>query len=100
MNRRLAFLLGLLMWASASAQAATPESVIRHWHRHPRFAARLMLEKYGRPDQFDANSLCWFNNGPWKRTIVHRKALRHYANGPDKDYIEQTVGYLVSDDKV
>lgn len=69
----------------------SPESIIKRWPARPRAAAALLLEKYGRPDQFDANALAWFGNGEWKRTIVRRRA---------KDFLEQTVGYLAPQDKL
>lgn len=103
-------LLALLIWtsvedgpaAAAPAQAPahaaapapkgpSPESIIKRWPSRPRAAAALLLEKYGRPDQFDTNSLAWFGNGEWKRTIVRRQA---------KDFLEQTVGYLAPQDKL
>lgn len=77
---------------AAPARARTgpsPETLIKRWPARPRAAATLLLEKYGRPDQFDENSLAWFGNGEWKRTIVRRRT---------KDFLEQTVGYLAPQD--
>ncbi len=82
-------LLTLLIWASASGPA--PEELIKRWPPRSRSAAALLLEKYGRPDQFDGNSLAWFGHGEWKRTIVRRRA---------KGLVEQTVGYLAPQDKL
>ncbi|MCM2305322.1 MAG: hypothetical protein NDJ72_11505 [Elusimicrobia bacterium] len=104
-------LMTILIWASAEERPAaappqrapahaapararpgpSPESIIKRWPARPRAAAALLLEKYGRPDQFDANSLAWFGNGEWKRTVVRRRA---------KDFLEQTVGYLPPHDKL
>lgn len=104
-------LLTALIWASAEDRPAasppaqapahtaparaptgpSPETLIKTWPPRSRTAAALLLEKYGRPDQFDANSLAWFGNGEWKRTIVRRRA---------KGLVEQTVGYLAPQDKL
>lgn len=104
-------LLTLLIWASAENRPAaappeqaapqpasirartgpTPESIIKRWPARPRAAAVVLLEKYGRPDQFDEKSLAWFGNGEWKRTIVRPRA---------KGFLEQTVGYLAPQDKL
>lgn len=78
----------------------TPESIVKRWAPRSRNAAQLMLEKYGNPNQFDRNTLVWFNNGAWKRTIVHRNVSRRDPSGKNKDFLEQTVGYLVPADKV
>lgn len=92
--------------AAAAPQSAialpgeTPESIITRWPPRSRSAAGLMLEKYGTPDQFDRNTMVWFNNGEWKKTIVHRAISRRDPTGKSKDYLEQTVGYLVPADKV
>ncbi|MDD5303445.1 MAG: hypothetical protein PHS14_10080 [Elusimicrobia bacterium] len=86
---------------SASARPGeTPESIIKNWAPRSRTTARLMLEKYGKPAQFDRNTLVWFNNGEWKKTIVHRKIYRHDPAGKRQDFLEQTVGYLVPADKL
>lgn len=78
----------------------TPESIIMRWPPRSRNAAGLLLEKYGTPDQFDRNTLVWFNNGEWKKTIVRRNISHRDPTGKNKDYLEQTVGYLVPADKV
>ena len=99
-------LLALLVCATAAPQGAiamaveTPESIVMRWPPRTRNAAGLLLEKYGTPDQFDRNALVWFNNGEWKRTVVRRTVSRRDPAGKNRDYLEQTVGYLVPADKV
>ena len=83
-----------------AAAAATPESVIRTWPAPERAAAGAMLAKYGAPNQFDRRALVWFNNGSWKRTIVYRRPLHHSTKAPGMDFLQQTVGYIVPNDKV
>lgn len=78
----------------------TPESIVMRWPPRTRNAAGLLLEKYGTPDQFDRNTLVWFNNGDWKKTVVRRAVSRRDPTGRSKDYLEQTVGYLVPADKI
>ena len=77
-------------------QAGTPESIIRDWPRHARNTAMFMLEKYGAPSQFDRKTLVWFNNGAWKKSIVFRSAVA----GKGRNLLQQSIGYLVPDDKV
>ncbi len=97
-------LLAMLVWSAPGAgRADAPENleaVIRAWPVPERTAARAMIEKYGRPGQFDRRQLVWFHNGAWKRTIVYRQGPHHRAKTPDEDFLEQTVGYIVPDDKI
>lgn len=98
-------LLTMLIWASAADQpktppADTPENIIMRWPPRARNAAGLLLEKYGRPDQFDRNSLVWFNNGEWKRTIIRRRVQHPDPAVVRTDFLEQTIGYLVPADKL
>ena len=89
-------LLALLFAAAASG----PRTIIAHWPKLAQATAKVMMEKYGRPDQFDDHALVWFKKGPWKRTIVYRKAMRHEPRGIDKDVLQQTIGYLVPVEKM
>ncbi len=97
---------GLARAATASSRRAfvappeTAESIVMRWPPRSRNAAGLMLEKYGAPDQFDRDTLVWFNNGVWKKTIVHRSVARRDPAGRTRDFLEQTIGYLVPSDKV
>lgn len=99
-------LLALILCAAAAPSnepagpGDTPESIIMRWPPRTRSTARVLLEKYGGPDQFDRDTLVWFNNGAWKRTIVHRKVVRRDPAGMNKGFLEQTIGYLVPNDKV
>jgi hypothetical protein len=97
-------LLALLVWPATkiahAAAAQTPESIIRSWPVAERAAAGAMLAKYGPPSQFDRRALVWFNTGNWKRTIVYRQPLHHSAKAPGKDFLQQSVGYIVPDDKI
>lgn len=111
-------ILTMLIWASAADQpkagrtpqhaapvvsAATgeaPEAIIRRWPPRSRNVAGLMLEKYGRPDQFDRDTMVWFNNGEWKRSIVYRRRFHRDPAVTRTDILEQSIGYLVPNDKV
>nr|WP_165767993.1 hypothetical protein [Virgibacillus indicus] len=52
-----------------------------------------IIEKYGVPQEATASRLIWHNNGPWKRTIVHRDAVPHNFPTPHPDFLEQTINY-------
>lgn len=78
----------------------TPDTIIMRWPPRARSVARLIIEKYGAPGQFDRDTLAWFNNGEWKRTIVYRRRAHQDPTATRTDILEQTIGYLVPNDKV
>lgn len=68
----------------------SPRRVAAHtaaWSAGPRMTARLMMERYGRPDALAPGAVTWLKRGPWKRIVVRDRA----AGGS----LEQTVGYSV-----
>ena len=89
-------LLGLhALHASAAAEAA-----IRNWPRRSRAVASFMIKKYDEPNSSDANSLVWYNNGQWRKTVVYRRPPRNVAGSRGDDILEQTISYDVPDDKI
>lgn len=80
-------------------KAASPEVVVGIWPAPQRAAARALIDKYGHPEQYDSHALAWFNNGIWKRTVVYRKGPLPGPNR-DKQFLQQTVGYIVPADKI
>lgn len=83
--------------ASFAAERADPlEVVIAGWPARSRALARQMIAKYGRPVRSDEDSLVWFDNGAWRRTVVHRRtASRSFLRRGD-DLLEQSVGLQTS----
>ena len=58
-----------------------------------------MLEKYGAPAEATPTRLIWFNNGPWKRTIILKEETPHNFPMPHMDVMEQVINYRVPPDK-
>jgi hypothetical protein len=83
-----------------AASAKSPESVIRAWPPLAQTIAKTMIEKYGLPHQYSDNALVWINNGPWRKTVVHRAGWPHRAGMRDTDYLEQSISYEVAPDQV
>lgn len=79
---------------SAESRRDLAERVCAGWSETSRLAARLLMARYGPPDEAGLSRLIWHANGPWKRTIV-RDEPRAYsgAEGADLGVIEQTVAY-------
>lgn len=78
----------------AASRRALAESVVDGWPKTPKAAARLMMDRYGAPDEVESGRLLWRDNGPWKRTIVRNVTLPYAgADQDDLGVIEQTVAY-------
>ena len=96
-------LCGLLLFASGAAartrREAAPsvlslsgkslDSILFVWPEDSRRLARLMIAEYGPPDGATDDKLVWFDNGPWKKTVVR---------GRGKGRLEQSVAYRVASD--
>lgn len=71
----------------SDAPKPTQESVsqiIESWPSTAKFAAKTTIEKYGPPAEATPTRLIWFNNGPWKRTIVNKEEVDHDFPMPHK----------------
>jgi hypothetical protein len=79
--------------------AATVEQLIGDWPSVSRTAAGDMMKKYGPPNEGTPSRLIWFENGPWKRTIVYRDPVPHNFPKPHEDVLEQFVDYRLPIDK-
>ncbi|MBY6035791.1 hypothetical protein KUV80_03970 [Fictibacillus nanhaiensis] len=69
--------------------------ILQTWNDKQVEGARTMIKKYGYPDEATESRLIWYNNGPWKRTIVYRDPVRHNFPTPHLDFIEQVIDYRV-----
>jgi hypothetical protein len=93
-------LAAVLALGLSAATAPAVEKAMSGWPERAKIAARATLEKYGPPDEIGPDALVWWDNGPWKRTVVYRRAWPHYEGAEDKDYLENTVGYRVPGEKL
>jgi hypothetical protein len=73
-------------WVHDNLQGWPPETVA---------LAVSLVEKYGRPAEATAHRITWYNNGPWKRTVLYRESVPHNFPLPHQDMLEQTVDYRV-----
>lgn len=71
------------------------EYIIGGWGEAPHKVAHRTIEKYGPPNEATSSRLIWFDNGPWKRTIVYRDEVPHNFPKPHTDLLEQFVDYRV-----
>jgi uncharacterized protein with HEPN domain len=71
------------------------QTIINDWNTMSKKSANLTIEQYGSPNEAIPSRLIWYNNGPWKRTIVYRDEIPHDFPQPHTDIIEQVINYSV-----
>jgi hypothetical protein len=69
------------------------KNIILNWPCDAREIAQNIISKYGEPDEASPSMLIWFNNGPWKRTIVYRDTVKHNFPVPHVDGVEQFINH-------
>lgn len=85
---------------AAPAEVRTADTVLQKWPKKIRQDAKILIEKYGEPTSFDDDRLVWVDNGPWRRTTLHRDGVTRSFMGKGKDHLEQTISREVPLDKV
>jgi hypothetical protein len=71
------------------------ESIINDWNAMSKNQANQTIKQYGPPNEATKSRLIWYNNGPWKRTIVYRDEIPHDFPQPHTDVIENYINYSV-----
>jgi hypothetical protein len=69
--------------------------MIEGWPDASQKAAKAMMDKYGPPNSASERMLVWYDNGPWRRTVVFRDVVRHNFPTPHDDVLMQTIAYRV-----
>lgn len=80
--------------------AAWVQQHLAGWPKVSIAVASDLITKYGLPKESTDRELTWYDNGPWKRTVLHREEVQHNFPLPHKDVLEQTVNYRVPPEKV
>lgn len=75
------------------------EELLAEWPDDPTQVAQKVIDKYGPPDEATPSRLIWFNNGPWKRSVMHREGTPHNFPMEHTDYFKQVIDYGVPPDK-
>jgi hypothetical protein len=71
------------------------DQILEKWTGEQKETVYLLINKYGLPNEASWTKIIWYNNGPWKRTIVHLDAVPHNFPTTHLDYLEQTIDYKV-----
>lgn len=95
-------------FVSATAQESTPaaspvamemvDEILATWPEVSSMVAQTVMDTYGPPHEATASFLIWFNNGPWKRTMLSRDPVPHDFPVPHPDLLEQVIDYQVPPD--
>ncbi|MGI8600440.1 MAG: hypothetical protein ACR2KB_14405 [Chitinophagaceae bacterium] len=83
----------------SSVSANEAKGIITGWPAKTQEVANTIMVKYGAPNEITGTMLVWHNNGPWKRTIIHKEPVQHNFPMPHLDLLEQFVNYSVPADK-
>ncbi len=85
---------------AAQAAPSRAEAIIAQWPDRTQRAARKLIEKYGQPNDTADSQLTWFDNSPWRKTIVYRDELEHNFPVHHFDSVQQWISYRVPVDKL
>ncbi len=75
------------------------KDILETWDDDPTDVAETVIDKYGTPDEVTPNRLLWYNNGPWKRSVLRPDGADHEFPDHHIDYFEQTIDYHVPPDR-
>lgn len=75
-------------------------AIVNDWNAMSKKSANLTIEQYGPPNEAITSRLIWYNNGPWKRTIVYQDEIPHDFPQPHTDVIENVINYQVPPEKL
>jgi hypothetical protein len=76
------------------------ESVIDEWPEPQKRLALQLIEKYGPPNEASRTALFWYDNGPWKRTVLSSDSVQHNWPTPHTDFLSQYIDYRVPPEMV
>jgi hypothetical protein len=86
----------------ACAQDDTVMSSVGDWPAMPKNTIKIMLAKYGEPDEIMKNEVIWDNRNmsnmrlnPFKYIRVYREIITHSFPFPHPDFIEHVINYRV-----
>lgn len=73
--------------------------IIENWPDESWEAARLVIDKYGEPDEATEEELTWHKPGPWKRMVATKAFYTHNFPAPHIDAVESVLDYHVPPEK-
>lgn len=90
-----------LEWPRVSLVAeGTLRKTLANWPAPIRRLAWRLIGKYSMPKEATDHLLLWFNNEPWRRTVLYREGPLHRFPYSHYDVLEQAVEYRVPIEKM
>ena len=83
-----------------SVDTAEVQRILEDWPDPQRNLAHQLLEKYGPPNEATPSKLFWYENKPWKRTILSSEVVVHHWPTIHTDFLTQYIDYRVPPEKV
>ncbi|MCW9129874.1 hypothetical protein OF830_02620 [Bacillus paramycoides] len=69
------------------------DQILNGWSGDQKKTVYALINKYGLPSEACPSRIIWYNNGPWKRTVVHLDTVPHNFPTPHLDYLGQTIDF-------
>lgn len=85
--------------SKAGITQANLDNLTASWPEASRLAIADLVKKYGTPNEATASMVVWYNNGPWKKSIVYKEEVTHLFPKKHVDVLQQFVDYKVPVDK-
>jgi hypothetical protein len=73
---------------------------LKDWPVERQVLAAHLVTRYGEPQEVTPRSVSWYDNGPWKRTILYKDGDVHRFPLSHRDVLWQTINYKVPTNKV
>ncbi len=81
------------------AEKSETDAILMGWMAKPRDVAKVMIAKYGQPNEATHHRLVWWGNGPWKWSILENIEIEHKFPMPHKDMLYQAIDYNMPETK-
>jgi hypothetical protein len=79
--------------------ASNGSDIIKAWPKESQEAAKLVLDRYGEPDEATDSQLTWHKRDEWKRIVASKTFFQHDFPAPHQDSIESFIDYRVPPEK-
>lgn len=78
---------------SPETETSDDQPNLEGWNQDHKDAVKMMTDKYGKPNESTPNMVVWYNNGPWKKTIIYKEDIEHHFPKKHTDYVQQYINF-------
>ena len=77
------------------------ESILDNWeHEDAANYAKVLIEKYGEPDEYSENQMTWRDISQFDETVVKDESVPHDSPKPHRDFVYSTIELEVPEELV